>query len=127
MKKIKKTKKKKENKPDQKYAASAPKYIKSKQCIYDMKGRCRYGDKCKYIHRRNMYEYGNRNCIYDANGWCKYGDNCKFIHTTNKYEDGKSNIIEKLDFLMKEVLEMKKRSTYQNKKETWENPYYYPY
>ena len=74
----------------------------------------------------NKCEEGTKQCIYDARGWCRYGDNCKFKHKMNKFEIGRSNVLEKLDFLMSEFMDMK-RMTYQNRKETWENPYYYPY
>merc|ERR1711915_724968 len=108
--------------PTQKVEASAPKYIERKQCIYDAKGWCKYGDNCKFTHRVNKYEEGTKQCIYDARGWCKFGDNCKFKHKMNKFESGRANVLEKLDFLMAEYMEMK-RMTYQNRKETWENPY----
>lgn len=69
----------------------------------------------------------DNNCIYYARGYCRNGENCRFRHKMNNYDEGRSNIMEKLDFLMSEFLEMKKRTTYQNRKETWENPYYYQY
>lgn len=81
----------------------------------------------RYEPSAPRYSTRNKQCIYDARGWCRYGDKCRFMHKVNKYEAGRTNIMEKLDFLMYEFLEMKKRSTYQNRKETWENPYYYPY
>ena len=41
-------------------------------CRYNEKGYCKYGDECRFEHRKV--------CYYYKNGTCRNEDNCRFIH-----------------------------------------------
>lgn len=70
--------------------------------FYLRNSRCKYGDKCKFVHsgrsvRPVFDEHDHGNDLKDSkdhkskkssvchfylkNSWCKFGDNCKFIHS----------------------------------------------
>jgi len=122
--------------------------IYDKNCIYYERGNCRYGRNCHYKHEKKQYMHDKKKtyekaCIYDKRGWCKYGDRCRYMHIYKKGENYRPryatreeygyespsapnyDVIGKLDFLLREVAEMRMRRqpTYQNQRETWENPY----
>ena len=46
-----------------------------KVCKHFVKGSCREGDNCSYIHDKNICRF------YFLNGNCKKGDKCNFKHT----------------------------------------------
>ena len=48
-------------------------------CKYNERGTCRFGEECRFIHRRRQeYRY------FREYGWCKYRENCRFIHGSTK-------------------------------------------
>ena len=57
-----------------------------KICKFFMKGKCNDGDKCKFIHHKNIC----RDLYF--NGLCKRGNSCKYKHEVNgiKFEQFKN-------------------------------------
>ncbi|KAI3894609.1 hypothetical protein MKW92_035425 [Papaver armeniacum] len=47
-------------------------------CKYYPQGRCRFGDKCKYLHEEPPIK--RQLCRFYARGWCYHGENCKYLH-----------------------------------------------
>merc|ERR1712030_251477 len=72
----------------------------SQECIYNKRGTCTFGERCKYIHtikKRRDYENGRctrqncryehsekEECAYNKQERCKFGRECRKKHITNR-------------------------------------------
>lgn len=52
----------------------------SSVCKFFRKGKCKYGDECRFIHNNHVEEKTSSACKFFVRGNCKYGDGCRFIH-----------------------------------------------
>ena len=61
---------------------------KSKRICFKFRdtGRCKFGDKCRYLHKGSSRTSVCRN--FQRTGKCKYGDKCKFRHVSKQCEEG---------------------------------------
>ena len=87
---------------------------KNTLCKYYLKGLCRFGDKCRYVHeksetRRKQMNHSEEKipkCKFYERGRCKFNEKCRYIHndgmTNNNQHTTKS---EMMDFLGKGLQE----------------------
>jgi hypothetical protein len=59
-------------------------------CKFFLKGKCKYGDECRFIHNNPVEEKTSSACKFFVRGNCKYGYGCRFIH--NNLVKGKKDI-----------------------------------
>lgn len=65
-------------------------------CVFFLKGTCRNGDSCPFLHDESAVAHGSAEpgssktvCRFFASGTCTKGDQCKFSHDLSAVGDGK--------------------------------------
>ena len=54
---------------------------RSRQCFHYMRGHCKFGDKCRFIHDNDSAEKVSvKECLDYKKGYCRFGDNCLYEH-----------------------------------------------
>ena len=73
--------------------------VENRECWYFRRGRCKFKDKCWYVHGNvggNLRNVESRECMwYKRKEGCKYKDKCKYKHTEEE-ESKKKEIFEQL-------------------------------
>jgi hypothetical protein len=78
--------------------------MSDKICKFFVKNNCVHGDKCTFIHEKNIC----RNYFFDGN--CNRGDSCKFNHNYKLNDKKDKNKIKPKNSVDKELFNGKRRS-----------------
>jgi hypothetical protein len=71
-----------------------------KNCPHFMKGKCKHGNECRYLHPRNakIVVKTDKPCQHFLRGTCKFGDSCKYEHPKEHDKDkDNQNIVDASD------------------------------
>jgi hypothetical protein len=88
-------------------------------CKFFVKGNCRNGNECKFVHDKNICRF------YFLGGYCKRGDECLFSHDfTIKGVEKKEEDIVKIDLFQKFLIDSMKSGADKFKEENGRNMSY---
>jgi len=71
-------------------------------CKFFVKGNCRNGNECKFVHDKNICRF------YFLGGYCKRGDECLFSHDFTIKGVGKKEDIKEIDPIEKILIDSMK-------------------
>jgi uncharacterized LabA/DUF88 family protein len=58
-------------------------------CKYFQQDQCKYGDRCKDLHIKQVNPEAKSICSFFLNGTCKFGDKCKDMHVLQEPQERK--------------------------------------